>query len=111
MLLLDKNAHRKKRRKSLTSLFTRFVFKFIHLINKTKIDKVYESNLGNNSKWPIALVNEINKNLPSTSNYNKLEYFSEKLDLSYTLNTYVFKYGELDDFIIIQRWQKNFFTI
>jgi hypothetical protein len=104
MLLLDKNAHRKKRRKSLTSLFTRFVFKFIHLINKTKIDKVYESNLGNNSKWPIALVNEINKNLPSTSNYNKLEYFSEKLDLSYTLNTYVFKYGELDDFISIPNY-------
>jgi hypothetical protein len=101
MLLLDKNAHRKKRRKSLTALFTRFVFKFVNVINATKIDRFYEANLGNNSRWPTELLSEINKNLPLASNYNKLEYFSDRLELPYTLNSYLFKYGQLDDFLPI----------
>ena len=101
MLLLDKNAHRKKRRQSLKHLFTRYVFKFLNVINKTKIDKIYESNLGSNSRWPNELVTEVNKDLPLGSNFNKLEYFSKKLDLAYHLNSYVLKYSQLDDFIDI----------
>lgn len=99
MLLLDKNAHRKKRRKNLMHVFTRYVLKFLNLINKTKIDRIYESNLGSNSRWPTELITEVNKDLPLASNYNKLEYFSNKLDLPYQLNSYVLRYGQLDDYI------------
>jgi hypothetical protein len=99
MLLLDKNAHRKKRRQSLKHLFTRFVLNFLNLINKTKIDRIYEANLGSNSRWPTELITEVNKDLPIASNFNKLEYFSKKLDLAYHLNSYVLKYSQLDDFI------------
>jgi hypothetical protein len=99
MLLLDKNAHRKKRRQNIMHLFTRFVLKFLNLINKTKIDKIYESNLGSDSRWPTELISEVNKDLPIASNYNKLEYFSNKLDLPYHLNSYVLKYGQLDNFL------------
>jgi hypothetical protein len=99
MLLLDKNAHRKKRRKNLKHIFTQFILKFLNLMNKTKIDSIYETNLGSNSRWPAELITEVNKDLPLASNYNKLEYFSKKLDLPYHLNSYVLKYGQLDDFI------------
>jgi hypothetical protein len=99
MLLLDKNAHRKKRRQSLKHLFTRFVLTFLNLINRTKIDRIYEANLGSNSRWPTELITEVNKDLPLASNFNKLEYFSKKLDLAYHLNSYVLKYSQLDDFI------------
>jgi hypothetical protein len=101
MLLLDKNAHRKKRRQNLMHLFTRFVLNFLNIINKTKIDRIYESNLGSNSRWPTELITEVNKDLPLASNYNKLEYFSKKLDLAYQLNSYILKYSQLDDFIDI----------
>jgi hypothetical protein len=101
MLLLDKNAHRKKRRQNLKHLFTRFVLNFLNLINKTKIDRIYESNLSSNSRWPTELITEVNKDLPLASDFNKLEYFSKKLDLAYHLNSYVLKYSQLDNFIDI----------
>lgn len=101
MLLLDKSAHRRKRRQNLKHIFTGFVLNFLNLINKTKIDKIYEANLGSNSRWPTELITEVNKDLPIASNYNKLEYFSKKLNLPYHLNSYVMKYGQLDDFMDI----------
>jgi hypothetical protein len=101
MLLLDKSAHRKKRRKNLKHVFTGFVLDFLNIINKTKIEKIYEANLGSNTRWPTELITEVNKNLPLASNYNKLEYFSKKLYLPYLLNSYVMKYGQLDDYLNI----------
>jgi hypothetical protein len=101
MLLLDKSAHRKKRRKNLKFIFTGFVLNFLNLINKTKIEKIYEANLGSNSRWPTDLITQVNKDLPLASNYNKLEYFSRKLNIPYQLNSYVMKYGQLDDFMDI----------
>jgi hypothetical protein len=35
------------------------------------------------------------------SNYSKLEFFSNKLELPYTLNSYLLKNSQLDDFIPI----------
>jgi len=124
MLLLDKKANWSKRRKSITGLFTRFVFKFINMLKVSKIERIYEFNLENNSKWPKELINILNKGLPlSIGNYNKLEYDSKKLEASNVLSTYLIKNGELDNYIPlikfyyynlaknsylkIKRWKKN----
>ena len=123
MLLLDKKANWSKRRKSITGLFTRFVFKFINMLKVSKIDKIYEFNLENNSKWPKELINIINKNIPKQGNYNKLEYNSKKLEMSNILSTYLIRNGELENYIPlikfyyynlakntylkIKKWKKN----
>jgi len=123
MLLLDKKANWSKRRKSITGLFTRFVFKFINILKASKIEKIYDYNLENNSRWPNELINIFNKDLPIQRNYNKLEYYSKKLEASNLLSTYLIKNGELDNYLPlikffyynlakntylkIKRWKKN----
>jgi len=108
MLLLDTKANYSKRRRNITSLFTRFVFKFINLLNLSKIDKVYEFNLENKSKWPNELIKIIDKPLSQNQKYNKLEYHSDKFDISFTFNTYFIKNTNLDFYLpIIKNYYYN----
>lgn len=104
MLLLDKKANLSRRRKNITSIFTRFVFKFINVLNVTKIDKIYDFNLENSSRWPNELISAINKDLPIASNYNKLEYYSKKLEAPYSLNSYLIRNGNLDFYLPIVKF-------
>jgi hypothetical protein len=96
VLLLDKKSNYSKRRKSITGLFTRFVFKFINIVKVTKIEKVYEYNLDNNFKWPNELISVIKNDLPLTSVKQKLgEYYSKKLEMPYELSSYLLKNSNL----------------
>lgn len=109
MLILDKKSNLSKRRRSITSVFTRFVYKFINIINVTKIEKIYDFNLSNSSRWPNDLINAVNEDLPIASNYNKLEYYSRKLESTYSLNSYLVKDGDLENYLPVLRF--NYYNI
>lgn len=107
MLLLDKRANHSRKRRSITSEFTRFVFRFINYINMIKMDKVYDYNMDNSSRWPKELISVINTNIPIASNFNKLEYYSKKLESPYSLNSFLMRNGELDYYIPLIKFFYN----